>query len=133
MLPSQQQEQQQTKSTTVSAKTCSTEKIRVNNERIQSIVTSITLESQVAEGENSEQNDNDEIVQNLSTMRFDAGISELVAIELLSLRRRSQLLTANIVAHAVFTVSILSEVKRRVCAQSMMNLNHHQNNKNKQR
>ena len=65
-------------------------------------------------GQNLEQND-DGIIRNLSTLKFDAGIVEPMARELLFLRRRSQLLTANIVAHAVFTVSILSEVKRQAC------------------
>ena len=65
-------------------------------------------------GQNLEQN-GDGIIVNLSTLKFDAGIVEPMARELLFLRRRSQLLTANIVAHAVFTVSILNEVKRQAC------------------
>ena len=84
-------------------------------------------------GRNSEQND-DVIIRNLSTLKFDAGIVEPMARELLFLRRRSQLLTANIVAHAVFTVSILSEVKRQVCcAEKSTNRNHKHNHMDNKR
>jgi len=51
--------------------------------------------------------------ENLSSMRFDAGVEEPYK-NLLSLRRRSHLLTLNIVAHAVFSVSVLHEIKREI-------------------
>ena len=60
--------------------------------------------------------DQDEIINNLSSLRFDSGITGRDR-ELLFLRKRSQMVTVNHVAHAVFTVSVLSEIRRQLYIQ----------------
>lgn len=54
------------------------------------------------------------ITKNLSSLQFDAGVGE-PGRRLLFLRKRSQLVTINIVSHAVFTCAMLGEIKRNAC------------------
>eukprot|EP00111_Clytia_hemisphaerica_P023044 TCONS_00067798-protein len=78
--------------------------------------TTISLRAIESNASTASQDQQEGIISNLSSLRFDSGISGRER-ELLFLRKRSQMITVNHVAHAVFTVSILSEIRRQLYIQ----------------